>query len=111
MDERLRTKARDKTLTSRDLQRAGFPILHCHGSATMALLRKAGWFVLEEFTHIEKDCGNWTHCGPTCCGPCPTCGDKPTKTKRTLVAPFQPMSKSLARRMLHRTMAQAKKEK
>lgn len=105
MDLTLQTKARHNTLTSKDLMRAGFPILRCCGGRTLHALAEAGWYVLQETTSIEVDCRGWTHCGPQCCGVCPVCGDRGNPRVMTLVAPFQPMSKSLARRMLHRVMA------
>ena len=117
-DKTLRQAERRGALTFRDLERTG-PLtpqkLRSHGFVSVGVdnegliahLETLGWRALGSRMTEGLDCRGWTHCGPECCGPCPTCGDDyrlRNPREQNLVWAPHGLSKTRAKRELHKIM-------
>lgn len=106
-DSLFRAKERIGALSTTDLKRLGYPIVHCCGPLVLPELHKRGWFITEETKTTEVDCKGWFHCGPSCCGICPFCGDSQAgKRNQTLVAPPERLSRRAAKKLLNKIMSE-----
>ena len=116
MDSRLRNKQREGRLTSRDLVRAGIndkaglkewrvPTFEIRNLGLLTLLtNESGWVDTGTSVTRGPDCKGWMHCGPGCCGPCPTCGDNWSRKEYYLVATPAPMGFNKAKKSLNKLM-------
>lgn len=113
MDAEIRNHLKNGTLSLIHLKRAGFGIAWVAGEATRNYLKAAGWIVTEiskETTGV--DCGMWHHCGPSCCGTCPKCGDdydKQNGYRTYLVSPGVVCSNTAAKSLVNKAMNEVDK--
>jgi len=113
MDQEIRQHARNGTLERIHLKRAGYGVAWVAGPATLKRLKQLGWIVTEITKQTNGvDCGWWHHCGPSCCGTCPKCGDNPLLQRghtTYLVSPGEVCSNQTAKSLANKVMTEVSK--